>query len=81
MLLLRISEHRQDRAAEEVAAGGASTGLGTQVNRAIQLVAQRYCGECRSSFEELSKIIQVTIALPPQFCLKLEMQPFQNTIS
>ena len=29
------------------------------INKNIQLLAQKYCGDCRSAFEELSKIIQV----------------------
>jgi E3 ubiquitin-protein ligase UBR4 len=58
LLLLKISEHRLDRALEEGVQSG-NAGGSTQVNRAIQLLAQRYCGECKSSFEELSKIIQV----------------------
>ncbi|KAK7862494.1 hypothetical protein R5R35_005919 [Gryllus longicercus] len=60
LLLLKISEHRLDRALDEgIQAGSAGS---TQVNRAIQLLAQRYCGECKSSFEELSKIIQRVLA-------------------
>lgn len=66
MLLIKISEHRLDRGLVEdgVAAAAAiqvSSGS-TQVNRAIQLLAQRYCGECKTSFEELSKIIQRVLA-------------------
>lgn len=34
----------------------------TQVSKAIQSLAQRYCGEFKSSFEELSKIIQRVLA-------------------
>lgn len=29
-----------------------------KVNKTIQLLAQQYCNECKTSFEELSKIIQ-----------------------
>lgn len=29
-----------------------------QVNKTIQMLAQQYCNECKTSFEELSKIIQ-----------------------
>jgi len=61
LLLLKISEHRLDRALEEGVQSGNASGS-TQVNRAIQLLAQRYCGECKSSFEELSKIIQRVLA-------------------
>ncbi|XP_066993474.2 E3 ubiquitin-protein ligase UBR4 [Anabrus simplex] len=60
LLLLKISEHRLDRALDD---GVQTSSAGsTQVNRAIQLLAQRYCGECKSSFEELSKIIQRVLA-------------------
>jgi len=31
----------------------------SNVNKAIQGLAQKYCGECKSAFDELSKIIQV----------------------
>ncbi|OAD57065.1 E3 ubiquitin-protein ligase UBR4, partial [Eufriesea mexicana] len=66
MLLIKISEHRLDRALVEDGAAAAtaiqvSSGT-TQVNRAIQLLAQKYCGECKTSFEELSKIIQRVLA-------------------
>lgn len=58
MLLIKISEHRLDRGLED----GIQVSGSTQVNRAIQLLAQRYCGECKTSFEELSKIIQRVLA-------------------
>jgi len=29
------------------------------INKNIQLLAQKYCSDCRNAFEELSKIIQV----------------------
>lgn len=58
MLLVKILEHRSDRGLED---GVQVTGT-AQVNRAIQLLAQRYCGECKTSFEELSKIIQRVLA-------------------
>ncbi|XP_025161061.1 protein purity of essence isoform X3 [Harpegnathos saltator] len=58
MLLIKISEHRLDRGLED----GIQLSGSTQVNRAIQLLAQRYCGECKTSFEELSKIIQRVLA-------------------
>ena len=32
------------------------------VNQWIQQLAQKYCGDCRNSFEELSKIIQKVMA-------------------
>ncbi|XP_047102506.1 protein purity of essence [Schistocerca piceifrons] len=60
LLLLKISEHRLDRTVEDGIQTGSSGS--TQVNRAIQLLAQRYCGECKNSFEELSKIVQKVLA-------------------
>lgn len=41
---------------------GAGAGLGASsanVNRYIQQLAQEYSGDCKTSFDELSKIIQV----------------------
>ena len=38
---------------------GAGSGSSGNVNRAIQQLAQKYCGECKVTFDELSKIIQV----------------------
>ena len=58
MLLIKISEHRSDRSLED----GVQVSGSTQVNRAIQLLAQKYCTECKTSFEELSKIIQRVLA-------------------
>lgn len=39
-------------------AGGISS-TSASVNRYILQLAQEYCGDCKSSFDELSKIIQV----------------------
>ena len=61
-LLVRISEQGADRGEE-----GASSG-NIHVNRAIQQLAQKYCGDCRNSFDELSKIIQVYLTLLYYFC-------------
>lgn len=38
--------------------GGPSQPAASTVNKAISQLAQRYCGDCRNSFDELSKIIQ-----------------------
>ena len=40
--------------------GGSSTS-GSGVNKAIQALAHRYCTECKGTFDELSKIIQVRL--------------------
>lgn len=52
---MRISEQGAARSADE----GSSTG--TQVNRAIQQLAQKYCADCKNAFDDLSKVIQVCV--------------------
>lgn len=70
--MLKIIEQRTDRKPEDgsggtatsnqTGAGGTSSvaaaGAQTKVNKTIQMLAQQYCNECKTSFEELSKIIQ-----------------------
>jgi len=41
------------------APGSASRDGGTNVNRCIFQLAQKYCGDCKNTFDELSKIVQV----------------------
>lgn len=41
------------------AGGGSANVPSSNVNKAIQSLALKYCSECKSSFDELSKIIQV----------------------
>ncbi|XP_011314104.1 protein purity of essence isoform X2 [Fopius arisanus] len=62
MLLMKIAEHRSDTRNIDDGVQVSNSGGNTQVNRTIQLLAQRYCGDCKTSFEELSKIIQRVIA-------------------
>lgn len=67
-LVLKITEHRTDRQKDEASASGSSSGTSqavapaaqgqVKVNKTIQMLAQQYCNECKTSFEELSKIIQ-----------------------
>ncbi|XP_072386468.1 E3 ubiquitin-protein ligase UBR4 [Diabrotica undecimpunctata] len=68
-LVLKITEHRPDKKEDAAstssapsAAGGAAAAAGAgaqlKVNKTIQMLAQQYCNECKTSFEELSKIIQ-----------------------
>ncbi|KAB0801611.1 hypothetical protein PPYR_03797 [Photinus pyralis] len=68
-LVLKIFEHRTDHKQEEPNANNISnastavapisaTGTQVKVNKTIQMLAQQYCNECKTSFEELSKIIQ-----------------------
>lgn len=68
--MLKIIEQRTDRKPEEGGSGTVTTnqtgagasiaasGAQTKVNKTIQMLAQQYCNECKTSFEELSKIIQ-----------------------
>jgi len=76
MLLVKISEHRLDRGLED----GIQVSGNTQVNRAIQLLAQRYCGECKTSFEELSKIIQRVLACRRELVAYDRNQRGQSTL-
>ena len=71
-LLLRVSDGGLDgECMPKAAAGIGPVGPGGQqpppvsnsyVNSHIQMLAQKYCGDCRASFEELSKIIQRVMA-------------------
>ena len=50
---------------EDGGGGGSGGGVpGSAVNKAIQHLALQYCGESKSSFDELSKIIQVSCCPP-----------------
>lgn len=52
----KIAEHKLDRNFDESVV--VSLVSSSQVNKVIQLLAQKYCGESKASFEDLSKIIQ-----------------------
>lgn len=56
LLIQKVSEHKLDRSIDESLIG--SLVSSSQVNKVIQLLAQKYCVESKASFEELSKIIQ-----------------------
>ncbi|XP_077538894.1 E3 ubiquitin-protein ligase-like protein poe isoform X3 [Haemaphysalis longicornis] len=43
-------------------ASSASAATSSMVNRSIQQLAQKYCTECKASFDELSKIVQKVLA-------------------
>ena len=43
--------------------GSSSLSNDSGVNRAIQVLAQLYCQNCKTSYQELSKTIQVTFSL------------------
>ncbi|XP_064650064.1 E3 ubiquitin-protein ligase UBR4-like isoform X3 [Lineus longissimus] len=67
-LLIRINEHTGDKIMEMPPSVQAATGTtppttgASNVNKAIQQLAQRYCGDCKASFDDLSKIIQKVLA-------------------
>ncbi|GFR97962.1 E3 ubiquitin-protein ligase UBR4, partial [Elysia marginata] len=63
-LLIQVAEHGSDRppSAGKELGGGAGAVPVSSVNKAIQLLAQKYCGECKAAFDELSKIIQKVMA-------------------
>lgn len=56
LLVQKVAEHKFDRVVDENMVGNIVTS--SQVNKVIQLLAQKYCVESKTSFEELSKIIQ-----------------------
>ncbi|XP_065141997.1 E3 ubiquitin-protein ligase UBR4 isoform X2 [Paramisgurnus dabryanus] len=61
-LLSKVNEAAPEKPQDDT---GAGAGLGTStasVNRYIQQLAQEYSGDCRTSFDELSKIIQKVLA-------------------
>uniref|UniRef100_A0A182JT95 UBR-type domain-containing protein n=1 Tax=Anopheles christyi TaxID=43041 RepID=A0A182JT95_9DIPT len=61
LLVQKVSEHKLDRALDETLVGASvigGAGGTSQVNKVIQLLAQKYCVESKTTFEELSKIIQ-----------------------
>jgi len=68
-LLVCISDHSADSSvsvgstqpagSSTGAAPSSSTSSASAINKNIQMLAQKYCSDCRNAFEELSKIIQV----------------------
>lgn len=56
LLVQKVAEHKFDRVVDENMIGNIVSS--SQVNKVIQLLAQKYCVESKTSFEELSKIIQ-----------------------
>lgn len=56
-LLMKISEHRIEHWNEEGNPSNCSNSA--QVSRSIQMLAQKYCNDCKTTFEELSRVIQV----------------------
>ena len=62
--IMKIAESGGTLAYEEATnmSNTTSANSGSQVNHYIQQLALRYCGDCKNSFEELSKIIQKVMA-------------------
>ena len=62
--IMKISESGGALGYEEASNANTSSSAssGAQVNHYIQQLALRYCGDCKNSFEELSKIIQKVMA-------------------
>lgn len=56
LLVQKVADQRLDRLTDESIIGNVVTT--SQVNKVIQLLAQKYCVESKNSFEELSKHIQ-----------------------
>lgn len=53
----------QSGGSQPTSGGAAAAASSTSsINKNIQQLAQKYCGDCRTAFEELSKIIQVPTA-------------------
>eukprot|EP00096_Caligus_rogercresseyi_P008738 TRINITY_DN2826_c0_g1_i1.p1 TRINITY_DN2826_c0_g1~~TRINITY_DN2826_c0_g1_i1.p1 ORF type:complete len:2495 (+),score=896.75 TRINITY_DN2826_c0_g1_i1:803-7486(+) len=73
-LLLKIAEESVSegkiRSDGDSAAGGGSSSC--HVNQYIQTLANKYCSECKGSFEDLSKIIQKVLAT------RKELVSFEN---
>ena len=63
-LLIQVTEHGSERLDDAMppAGGGSANVPSSNVNKAIQSLALKYCSECKSSFDELSKIIQKVLA-------------------
>ncbi|XP_041369615.1 E3 ubiquitin-protein ligase UBR4-like [Gigantopelta aegis] len=61
-LLIQVIEHSTERLGDDMPTSGSGGVPACSVNKAIQLLAQKYCMECNSSFDELSKIIQKVLA-------------------
>ncbi|XP_033643062.1 E3 ubiquitin-protein ligase UBR4-like [Asterias rubens] len=59
-LLIRVHESGQDKPQDGLI--GSSSSSSANVNKTIQQLAQRYCGDCKGTFDELSKIIQKVLA-------------------
>lgn len=57
LLVQKMTDQKLDRSGPEEAMIGGNS-VASQVNKVIQLLAQKYCVESKNSFEDLSKVIQ-----------------------
>lgn len=76
-LLVCISDHTADSSvpagptqstggggsANTTSSSSSATSSTSAINKNIQMLAQKYCSDCRNAFEELSKIIQVSAVM------------------
>uniref|UniRef100_A0A8D2M8Y4 UBR-type domain-containing protein n=1 Tax=Zonotrichia albicollis TaxID=44394 RepID=A0A8D2M8Y4_ZONAL len=58
-LLCKVNEAAPEKPQDESGSSGGISSTSASVNRYILQLAQEYCGDCKNSFDELSKIIQV----------------------
>uniref|UniRef100_A0A667XFG1 Ubiquitin protein ligase E3 component n-recognin 4 n=1 Tax=Myripristis murdjan TaxID=586833 RepID=A0A667XFG1_9TELE len=61
-LLSKVNEAAPEKPQDDTGAGAGLSTSSANVNRYIQQLAQEYSGDCKTSFDELSKIIQKVLA-------------------
>ncbi|XP_017342515.1 E3 ubiquitin-protein ligase UBR4 isoform X1 [Ictalurus punctatus] len=61
-LLSKVNEAAPEKPQDDTGAGAGLGSSTASVNRYIQQLAQEYSGDCKTSFDELSKIIQKVLA-------------------
>lgn len=55
----KLDDSTSAAAAAATPGAAAATATSSAINKTIQQLAQKYCGDCRTAFEDLGKIIQV----------------------
>ncbi|XP_027698524.1 E3 ubiquitin-protein ligase UBR4 isoform X1 [Vombatus ursinus] len=61
-LLCKVNEAAPEKPQDDSGSAGGISSTSASVNRYILQLAQEYCGDCKNSFDELSKIIQKVFA-------------------
>ncbi|EQB78628.1 E3 ubiquitin-protein ligase UBR4 [Camelus ferus] len=61
-LLCKVNEAAPEKPQDDSGTAGGISSTSANVNRYILQLAQEYCGDCKNSFDELSKIIQKVFA-------------------